>query len=159
MAFNEKTIIYILITIVLLGGTYFGITTTYKIQTKQNTVTLNKFLLDMDSSIKTTKDNFGKVSIDKFKLPPDAIFLCFIDLKNPSTNFTEIEEFPLVIESAKSGIEKNMFIVWSGLTESYYNPFVRLNNKTLCIENPKDNIIELKFSGNGNSTKIELNQP
>jgi hypothetical protein len=157
--FNEKTIVYILITVVILGGTVFGMSMSEKLNQKQMQVEIQKFLIDMDSNIDKTRDNYGKVVIHKFKLPKNVIDVCLVDFKSASTNMTAISKYPTILESVNSNIQKNMFIVIKEKTlkiDPYFNIFVRLNNRKAECFQPTDRELEFKFSGVGNATMIEL---
>lgn len=152
---QEKIIVYILISLVMIGGVMFGMSTVNKIQKKQNTAIITKFLIDFDKQIKITKDNYGKVVVESFRLSKETEKICVIDLKSHNNNLSEIEDYPLIKESITMLVDKNLFLISGINMEGYFNPYIRLNgNKTLCIEDPNQEF-SLKFTGTANSTMIE----
>lgn len=145
-------IIAIIITAIILG---YGYNSIVSIKQKSEQVSYIKFKNDLQNEIKKISFDFGSVKKVSFSLPKNYKQVCFVetppdeDTPIPITN----PKYPIIVDSSKSGVKKNVFLVENIAKDSFYIGKIVLPEDLFCV-NTINGRIQLKLEGMGDHAKI-----
>lgn len=133
--------------ILIIGYKYLG-----SINNAIDKSSLLQFQNKLFSDMKNTGKEFGSEKKIEYSLPKNVESVCFADLskKEQILSTKLIDFYPLMVDSIKSGLQKNIFFAGSSGIVSFYSkefvvdeyPYIK------CFSN-KDGKIELALEGKG----------
>jgi len=145
-------IITIVLVSLLLAYGYNAIST---FKEKANQISFIKLKNDLQNTIEVLSFDFGSVKVKEFTVPENINFVCFVKNYNGLPTNLQGTGYPLLEDSVKSGIKKNVFLISNKVEESFYAETIDIadNKLKFCIK-VIANRIKLTMEGKGDHTVI-----
>lgn len=138
--------IYILAVVMVAFILLYGYSAIKTFKDRAEQVAFIKFKTDLESTVKSVSFDYGTVKKAEFLVPSGYKEVCFIDLNKPT-----IPDDPVIEDSVKSGVEKNVFLVAQVAEESFYVGNITVKDPCMAVKGGK---IKIRLEGKGNYAAI-----
>ncbi|MCH8003151.1 MAG: hypothetical protein IH934_00835 [Nanoarchaeota archaeon] len=149
-----EVIKYVIIALTILAITFFGYKSLAVIQDKTCNAELAKFQIDLKNLDKTVK--FGNVKEFTYRVPCNSNEILFFDLNQRDKIISSLTNLnPLIIDSIKSKVEKNVFVVRNNkILSSFYAGNLDIEFPNYICFLPKFEKIDFIVEGKGTSVSV-----
>ena len=151
----SQVFIYILAIFLIAFVLGYGYKAIDSFRQKTEQISYIKFKTDLENAVKAVRTDFGTVSIKEFQVPSGYKEICFVEnYFDLDPNFASSFEadYPLIVDSVSSGIEKNVFLVKDVSMESFYVGKIDVSPDLYCL--PAGSAIKLSIEGRGDHVVI-----
>lgn len=142
----------VLVSFLLLYG-YRAITT---FKDKADQISFLQFRNDLQNTIEVLTTDFGSVKVKDFSIPGNINTVCFVqsfpEIPDDISNL-EIDKYPIIKDSVKDQVNKNVFLISKNIEESFYTGKISLSDDFFCFPVVRGKI-NLKMEGKGNHVFI-----
>lgn len=142
--------VYILALFIVGLILYFGYNAIQDLTDRADLAAKIKFQTDIESYIKSLRGNYGSEKTIRLNVPGGFEKVCFADISFHFGN--EMNDYPIIEESVKSGVQKNVFLFPPG-TDAYYVGEMEVADNFKCFDVLAGRIT-IKLEGKGNSVEI-----
>ena len=157
----SQIFIYILALVLTSIILIYGYNAIQNFNKRANQVCFLKFKNDLSNSIESITSDYGSVKKKDLQLCSGYNKVCFVETFTQLTsreNPTPADIDPIIKDSIKDNIQKNVFLVEKAAKESFYAGNISVKSLSndpdvLCITS-KNNQISLRLEGKGNHVRI-----
>ena len=150
---SSQTLIYILVLIVIAMVFLFGYQSIKTLNKKQNQVILIQFQNQLKNDVVSLSGDFGSIRIKEYKLPSGYEEICFVDLTN--ANSEDIINYPIIADSVKNGVQKNIFFLGTEDFETFYAKGLKLPVYPFSCFKPKPGSTKIAIEGLGDASLLK----
>ncbi|MBI2652888.1 hypothetical protein HYX00_05465 [Candidatus Woesearchaeota archaeon] len=151
----SQIFIYILALVLTSIILIYGYNAIQNFNKRANQVCFLKFKNDLSNAIESITSDYGSVKKKDLQLCAGYREVCFVESFGQITSMESPvgTNDPIIKDSIKSNIGKNVFLVEKIAKESFYAGNISVDGDVLCID-AKNNKISLRLEGKGNHVRV-----
>ena len=123
---------------------------------KSEQISYIKFKTDLTSTVKRISSDFGTVKREAFFIGGEYKEVCFVQSYRKESDYTKILASignPLVKDSVKNNVTKNVFLFTNNLQESFDVGEINVSGRYNCTQ-IKNGKVKIQLEGRGDHTYI-----
>lgn len=151
----SQVFVFIISAIVIVSVLGFGVHSIFKLSHDVNKVQCLKFKEDLNTKL-TENKAYGSVDDTTIKVDCDYREICFISDPMSGNSPLELGEYPIIEDSADSGVKQNVFFRNSITEDFYYIEDLRVGNDGggIICQDVTNGRLNLHFKGKGSYVEL-----